>query len=112
MVTAKQRKLALQKGGKPGDVAKFVPVTAEKIMEIDLTRAKRNGWLEEELAANPNHETNMYLTKGLVDPLVDRSCMLLDGNCNCECPESDCKYSGKPWPKRSSNYEQRIQNNE
>lgn len=34
----------------------------------------------------------------MTDKLVDRACALLDGKCNCECAESDCKYSGKPWP--------------
>lgn len=26
------------------------------------------------------------------DPLVDRDCAVLDGNCNCKIPWKDCKY--------------------
>lgn len=39
-------------------------------------------WLKKELADNPNHPTNMYLTKRK-DLLVDRECVILDGKCDC-----------------------------
>jgi hypothetical protein len=28
----------------------------------------------------------------IVDPLVDRDCGMLDGNCNCKNWKEDCKY--------------------
>lgn len=108
---AKQVKLAVQKGGKPGDVPKYEPVSDEKINSTEFPRAKKNGWLEKELADNPGHETNMYLTKGFleaadvfdgpeqecypIDPLVDRDCVILDGRCNCERIQGvlNCKYN-------------------
>lgn len=27
-----------------------------------------------------------------MDPLVDRSCLILDGHCDCRWPKKDCKY--------------------
>lgn len=45
-------------------------LTAEQITSTEFPRAKKNGW---------------------VDPLLDRDCAQLDGNCNCETKE-DCKY--------------------
>lgn len=30
------------------------------------------------------------------DPLVDRTCVLLDGKCDCEHPWEDCKHVHHP----------------
>lgn len=56
--------------------------TSKNINSTEFPRAKKNGWLEKELADNPNHSTNMYLTKRK-DLLVDRGCVMLDGACDC-----------------------------
>lgn len=40
--------------------------TAKDIMSTEFPRAKANGWLEKELKDNPDHPTNMYLTKKYV----------------------------------------------
>lgn len=31
----------------------------------------------------------------MIDYLVDRTCVILDGNCNCPKPMEDCKYIKK-----------------
>lgn len=31
-----------------------------------------------------------------IDPLLDRSCVLLDGHCDCEKPWEDCKHIHHP----------------
>lgn len=74
---------------------RHTPTTTEK---INSTAFPRSEWLEKELADNPNHPTNMFLTKRK-DLLLDRNCVILDGKCDCPRLEGnsfpECKRLSK-----------------
>ncbi len=42
-----------------------------------------------------NSDETVRSSRDLTDPLVDRDCVLLDGDCKCYRPKSDCKYLNK-----------------
>lgn len=55
--------------------------------KVDVTSASLIDFQKEQIRARPE------LGKYFIDPLVDRSCVLLDGACDCPRPVFDhCKH--------------------